>query len=130
MPISNNIDAVVSYDNDSPIRSPRILASTEPAGKEHACQCIAIETLRELMASGITVQGYNNLDETAWQAVIESGRVRATMNVAAPVPQASAYEVGAAGSYGGNYFETGYENVIAAVQQADTVVFTRTGGLQ
>lgn len=130
MPINNNVDLVVAYDANANVRAPRMLSPEFPPAMEHACQCIAIEVLRTLMASGMTVQEYNDLDDATWNAIILESKDRASLNVSAPVQECFEAHPGVGGNYGGNYFEHGYLSTIAGMAQGDTILFTRTGGLQ
>ena len=129
MAITNNIDLVNHYDGNFQIVSIRVLPNEAPHSDEHAAQCIAIEVLRELLASGLTVQQYNDLTEEAWQALAQPGIVRAGLNVNAPGPALSIADKNSGMNLGGNYFEHGYAAQIETVTADNKVQFTRIGGI-
>lgn len=130
MPITTNAELITAFDNDDAIQAPKMLSPQPGNAMEHACQCIAIEVLRTLIDSGLTVQEYNDLESAAWDAIISESVARAELVTTAPVAACFAAHPGVGGNYGGNYFEHGYSTVIAGIQPGDTCVFTRTGGVQ
>lgn len=129
MAITSNVDLVNTYDGNFQVVSTRILPAIAPHDDEHAAQCLAIETLRSLLATGMTPQQYNDLDEPSWQAIIAASRARASLNINAPSYMLSEIDAQAGASIGGNYFEHGYIFIMNGVQQGDKVQFTRIGGI-
>jgi len=129
MAIVSNVDLINTYDGNFQVVSTRILPDVAPDTDEFAAQCLALETLRSLIASGMTVEQYNALDEPGWQAIIADSYARSRLNVNAPAAILSENDRNAAANIGGNYFEHGYVTIMAGVQQADKVQFTRIGGL-
>lgn len=129
MAITNNQDLVNTYDGNFQVESTRILPDIAPHDDEHAAQCVAIETLRSLMALGITPQQYNEMVEADWQAVIADSKSRAALNINAPVAHLTDSDIQGAANIGGNYFEHGYLVVMAGINSLDKIRFTRIGGL-
>ena len=129
MAITSNIDLINTYDGNFQVVSSRILPDIAPHNDEHAAQCLAIETLRTLLASGMSVAQYNALTDAEFRAIIDESFKRSKLNVNAPGAILSATDVAAAGNLGGNFFEHGYVFIIDSMGAATKVQFTRIGGL-
>lgn len=125
--IQTNNDLVNSYDNNSTVTSARILSANDPIQEEFPCQCMAIETLRGLIATGMTLDDWNNISNEDWQAIQDAAWERAKLNINAKVAAMTQQHRDAAGNMGGNYFERGYTAVMAGVQNSEKGTFTRQG---
>lgn len=140
MAITNNVDLVLTFDNDQLVTSPRILGPSVSQTTEHAAQCCAIECLRQILSTGITLAEWNSSEnpwmfqgqtwDDWWTSVCDTGHVRATLNVgASEIPRISTEYMDMAANMAQNLFEHGYATIMAATSQGDKVTFTRTGGL-
>jgi len=129
MAIVTNIDVVNAYDQNLNIQSSRILPDEMPDNDEHAAQCLCVETLRTLLAMGITVQEYNDMDDPTWQNVIIESYNRSRLNINAPAAILIQSHREAAAGLGGNFFEHEYTTIMAGIQQTEKISFTRVGGL-
>ena len=85
--------------------------------------------LRTLLGTGMTAQQYNDMTDEAYQAAVDESVKRAKLNINAPVSALDSYQIAAAANIGGNYFEHGYVALMAGIQAADKIQFTRIGGL-
>ena len=131
MAIVSNVDLINTYDGNFQVVSSRILPNEAPHDDEFAAQVICIETVRTLLASGLTTQEYNDMTNEAWFAVEAESIARAKLNVNAPVvSRLSDNDRHAATNQGGSYFEQGYVATMNIVSQEDKIQFTRIGGLQ
>jgi hypothetical protein len=128
MAITSNTDLINTYDGNFLVTSTNALGGVTPQ-KEHAAQCLAIEVLRSLIATGMSVADYNNLPELEWTAICETAFARAALNINAPLASLTVQEHTAACNLGGNYFEHGYQFIMDGVQPQDKITFTRIGGL-
>jgi hypothetical protein len=135
MAITNSIDFVVTYDQDRLVTCGRCLSTSAPVAREHAAQCLLAEILRDILATGITVDEWNAMGQPEpWETWIAAraagGLERAKLNVAAPVvPLLDANERASALGTASTIFETGYTAYMATVSQENKVTYTRTGGI-
>lgn len=134
MAITNNIDLITSYDADSLVTMTRVLSATAPPAKEHAAQVLVCETLRDILAEGITLEEWNGMDpamwDTWWASRRDRARERAKLNVAAhQVPHLTSGEVDQCLGVSSTLFENGYTAVMAGISQENKVTFTRLGGV-
>jgi hypothetical protein len=133
MAIANEIDLVLAYDGNFRIDSTRILEDVAPHSDEHAAQCVAIETVRGWLASGLTLDEYNAISETDWpvllRQVTDEAVGRARLNVTAPVGRLTPDQVISAANIGTNFFEHGYNTIMAGIGNLDKISFTKLGGL-
>jgi len=129
MAIIDNVDLVVTYDGNFQVVSARILPNELPDDDEHAAQCVAIEMLRGLMASGMSVQDYNNTTDEDLQPYRDQAVFRASLNVTAPVNHLDSQQKYTATGLGENFFEHGYQFIMDGTSAGDKVQFTKLGGL-
>lgn len=126
----DNARVLATYDTDQgKVSVARILGLHDPKPREWAAQCVAMETLRALMASGISIAAYNDMGFPEWAALAFAARDQAAARVpGAPVGELADDEVLNAANIGGNYFEHGYDTILAA--QYEVVRFSKRGGMQ
>src|SRR5688500_4811144 len=56
-----NAEVLAAFDANQPVKSTRIFGADVQTVKEHGAQCVAFETLRALLADGVTVEQWNNM---------------------------------------------------------------------
>lgn len=128
--LMTNAEVMAAFDANQSIKSTRIFGADVTNVKEHGAQCLAFETLRGLMADGLTVEQYNNMSNAEWDT-----RVAAAANRMKAYDRAGfnalkdANEWSAAASIGGNYFEHTYDFIIAGSTALEWVNFTKNGPL-
>ena len=116
-----NAGLLAAYDADGEIVGPTIFAANPE--KEHAGQCVAVETLRRLLELGRTKREWNDMPAVAWQGLALAAGRRSEHSFDDPE------DVMAAASIGGAYFEQGYQKLIDGTGRR-LVRFTRTGGIR
>lgn len=117
---------VAAFDADQAITAPRMF---QDSAKEHHGQCLAMEVCREFQMLGLTLDGWNAMeDELQWAEMIMSASKRARLNTSASHVNFTIMDALTAASYAGNYFEHGFDVIVAG--GSDHVTFTRTGGVQ
>ena len=134
MAITDNTDLVLHYDSNQLIALGRVLSPSASNVHEHAALCLAIETMRGILMTGINVDDYNNMEEpepwdTWWGNVQAEAYARAAVNVAAPLFALDASEKTSASSTAGTLFEIGYVAYMANISQSNRVTFTKLGGV-
>lgn len=118
-------EVVAAYDADEPILACKMF---QDESKEHHGQCIAMEVCREFLITGLTLEGWSAMeDEWPWAQIIMAAWARARTNTSASHTGYVISEALNAASYAGNYFEHGYDLIVANAQPS--VTFTRTGGI-
>lgn len=119
-------ELVAAYDADEAITACRMFTETD---KEYHGQCIAMETCREFLITGLTLAGWEAMsDEYQWFQMCLSAWGRARENTSAPHEGYLIYHALSASNYAGNYFEHGFDLIVQNAQPS--VTFTRTGGIQ
>lgn len=129
MPITNNVEFVQAFDSDSSVTGVRILQSTDTPVKEFAAQCIAVEVIRSLLGTGMTVEELGELPQEVWDAMAEEATNRAKLNPKARVWELDATQLETAQARGGNYYELEYPGMIATAATEDRLTFRRTVGM-
>ena len=121
-----NLDEVVAaYDADQEITACKMFQDT---AKEYHGQCIAVEVCREFLITGLTLEGWNAMvDEYPWFEMCVNGWARGRTNTSASSEGFTISDVLTAANYAGNYFEHGFDTIVANAQPS--VTFTRTGGI-
>lgn len=123
----NLSELVAQYDADQTVTACRMF---QDASKEHHGQCLAMEVCREFELIGLTLDGWNAMeDELPWAEMILNSSHRARMNTSADHVGFTISDALTAASYAGNYFEHGYDLILANTAP-DHVTFTRTGGIE
>lgn len=127
-----NAEVLAAYDANQSVRSTRVFGADVATVKEHGAQCLAFETLRGLMADGVTVEQWNNMSDAEWNQRIDAAALRMRaydrpgFNA---LSRSVSDELSAAASIGGNYFEHGYAFIMAGSTQLEWVTFTKNGPL-
>ena len=120
-------ELVAAYDNDDPVTVCHVF---QDSTKEFHGQCLSIEVCREFLITGLTLEGWNAMeDEWPWAQIIMSAWGRARQNTNADHTGFTISDALNAASYAGNYFEHGYDLILSNTAP-DHVTFTRTGGIQ
>lgn len=116
---------VAAYDAGEEIQVPQMF---QDSSKEHHGQCLSMEVCRELMSVGLTLDGWNAMeDEWSWLTIIVAAWERARLNTSASHENFTIADALTAASYAGNYFEHGYDNILG--QASPHLMFTGTGGV-
>jgi hypothetical protein len=122
----NLAELVAAYDNNDPVTACQMF---QDIAKEHHGQCIAMEVCREFLITGLSLDGWNAMsDEFQWFQICISGWGRARNNTSASSQDFTISDAMAAASYAGNYFEHGFDTIVANAQPS--ITFTRTGGIE
>jgi hypothetical protein len=117
-----NTELIAAYDANEILISVEIRKGNAH-DQEWATQIVVMETLRELLNSGMSIEDYNHLSDEAWAALCQTAYTRAEQHPAAPVGQVSKGDVDQAHNLGGAYFEQTYEATMNAVSAEDTITF-------
>lgn len=135
MAVTNNIDLVLTYDSNQLIAIGKALSPDAPDANEYAVQCVVIEILRDILATGITLDEWNKMEEpepwnTWWAERQSRGFERAKLNVAATqTPLLTSSELAQAAAITNTIFEIGYDAYMANVSNVNRVTFTKLGGV-
>lgn len=127
-----NAEVLAAFDANQSVKSTRVFGADVTNVKEHGAQCLAFETLRGLLVDGVTIDQYNQMSNADWQArvVAAANRMkvydRPGFNA---LSTAVSNEWDAAANIGGNYFEHGYEFIMAGSTALEWVTFTKDGPL-
>jgi hypothetical protein len=130
--LMTNAEVLAAFDANQSIKSTRVFGADVTPVKEHGAQTLAFETLRGLIALGITVDEYNQMSQADWEAqvVAAANRMKAYDR---PGFNALSNQVSneweAAANIGGNYFEHTYDFIIAGSTTLEWVTFTKNGPL-
>ena len=122
MPAWTNFELLLNYENNALVESQKLNAANE-----HAAQVVAMETVRELKSLGITVQQYNDMTTEDWDAAQARAVARAKLHPTARVDLLTSGDLSGAGNLGGNYFEHGYNAIIAGTPAGDKITFRYSG---
>lgn len=126
----NEVNYVVDYDQNQLLQTVRVLNSSSSAENEFAAQCIAVEMLRNLLASGMSVDDYNNMSAEDWENRKALAVTAASLNVVATeVNHLNDTQKESAANIGGNYFEHGYLFILSNVQQNERLSFRKLSGM-
>lgn len=133
MPITNNVGVLNAYDHNGMIPVPAV--PTDNPLCHHAAHCLAFEYLRGWMASGVSVDDYNNMEQTVWDTLAatlrEEAYTRATLNPRSSEHMAvlTVADKGQAWLLGENYFEHGYTLILSGTSPPDKRNFEREDGI-
>lgn len=121
----NLSELVADYDADNSVTACKMF---QDSSKEHHGQCIAMEVCREFVITGLTLEGWGAMgDEYVWLEFIHNAWARARLNTSASHEGFTISDALTAANYAGNYFEHGFDEIVASAQPSTT--FTRTGGI-
>lgn len=125
-----NAEVLAAYDANQSVKSSRIFGADVSNVREHGAQCLAFETLRGLLADGVTVDQYNNMSDAEWKQRVSAAATRMRVYDRPGFNSLNnANEWEAAANMGGNYFEHGYDFIIAGSTALEWVTFTKNGPL-
>ena len=119
-----NMEALAAYDADQ-----QVTAVLQSAGDEHAAQVMAFETLRGLMAHGLTSVAWDEITDCALLRMVAEACDRASLIPNVMMHALNRNEIMAAGDQGGSYFSAGLQTLVDGVQPEMRVTFTKTGGI-
>lgn len=119
-----NMEVMAAYDANQ-----QVVAVNTSSGDEHAAQVMAFETLRALMAHGLTTTAWGEITDCALLRIVAEACDRAALIPGVMMHTLNRNEIFSAADQGGSYFETGYQTVVDGVQAEQRVTFTKLGGV-